>query len=77
MHGSGLQKEMAVVGFFLSAVLLVCICGGVGLCSQKDWKRAELEGGKKPHFQCLYSNVPFCRLPVSFCPAHLSCFEHM
>lgn len=40
MHDSEIQKEMAV-GFFLSAALLDCICGGVGLSSQKGLKRAK------------------------------------
>lgn len=50
MHDSGIQKEMAVVGFFLSAGLLdyICICGAVGQRSQKGWKRAkELRGREK------------------------------
>ena len=49
MHDSGIQKEMAVVFFPLCCLaglhLYLCICGGVGLCSQKGWKRAkEVEG---------------------------------
>lgn len=42
MHDSEIQKEMAV-GFSLSAALLdcICVCSGVGLCSQKGLKRAK------------------------------------